>query len=339
MTVITVKAAVLHNPDLIENKPLAYETYPDPVPAHNELLIRIKACGVCHSNINMIEGEWRNLGVPGKLPIVPGHEIIGVVEEIGREVEGFSTGEVVGVQPLYDACNKCEYCQAGLENLCTYQRNTGDHVDGGFAELVKIRYEYAYHVPEGLRFEEAAPLFCPGVTAYRAVKRAGVKIGQTVAIIGVGGVGHLSLQFAKLAGANVIAIDTGAAQLTMAKELGADYVAMPENLDDLLLKTGRPHVVFVHTPSQHAVDQAVKIVKRAGTLLLAVFGTPRLDFNEEYTVVTSVLGTRNDVNEMLKIAASGKIKVKETKYPLSETNHVLLELKKGRIVGRAVLIP
>ena len=125
----------------------------------------------------------------------------------------------------------------------------------------------------------------------------------------------------------------------MARELGADYVASPSELDSVLVETGKPHVVIVHAPVQSAVDQAVKVVKRGGTILLAVFGTPRLDFNEEYTVVTSVIGTRNDVNEMLQIAASGKIKVRQTAYPLSEANHVLLKLKSGRIVGRAVLVP
>jgi propanol-preferring alcohol dehydrogenase len=334
-----VKAQVLHKIELIENKPLVYESYADPITGHNELMIRVKACGVCHSNIHSIEGEWQKLGVPGKLPIIPGHEIVGVVEEAGREVEGFSVGEKVGVQPLYDSCGKCEYCQGALENLCVKQRNTGDHVDGGFAEFVKVPYEYAYHVPEGLGFEESAPLFCAGVTAYRSIRRAGVTIGHTVAVFGIGGVGHLSMQFAKLAGANVIAIDTAVPQLAMAEEYGADYAVLPEELDSLVSKTGRPHVVVVHAPFQNAVDQAVKVVKRGGTILLAVFGSPRLDFSEEYTLVTSTIGTRNDMNETLKIGASRKIRVKHTTYPLSEANHALLELKKGRIVGRAVLIP
>jgi len=319
---------------------LKFEDYPDPLLKGNEILVRIKACGVCHSNLHMIEGDYKLFGLPAKLPIIPGHEISGIVEKVGKDSKGFMTEQRVGVQVLYDACGSCEFCSTGRENLCMKQEGTGETVDGGYAEFIKVPYNHAYPVPDNLDFEEAAPLFCPGVTAYRAVKRAGVAFDQTVVIFGVGGVGHLSLQFAKLAGAEVVAVDTSKAALAMAKELRADYAVHPDELDDLLNETGRPDVVMIHTPSQKAIDKALGIVKRGGNVMLATFATPPpVNFNEEHNVLTSVIGTRNDMRTVLKIAARRRIKVKVKAYDLKEANEILLKLKNGEIAGRTVLTP
>ena len=338
--VVCMKAQVLEKPDLIENKPLKFKDYPDPVLKDNEILVRIKACGACHSNLSMIEGDWKFLGLPAKLPIIPGHEISGVVEKVGKDSKGFMVGERVGVQVLYDACGNCEHCLTGREHLCMKQEGTGETVDGGYAEFIKIPYQHAYPMPDNLSFEEAAPLFCPGVTAYRAVKRAGIAFDQTVVIFGIGGVGHLSLQFAKLAGAEVIAVDTNKATLSMASGLGADYAVLPDELDDILAKTGRPDVVMIHTPSQKAIDKALAIIKRGGNVMLATVATPPpVNFTEEHNVLTSVIGTRNDMRAVLKIAAKGRIKVKVKAYDLKEANEILLKLKNGEIVGRTVLTP
>jgi propanol-preferring alcohol dehydrogenase len=190
-----------------------------------------------------------------------------------------------------------------------------------------------------MKVEEAAPLYCPGVTAYRAIRRSGVRFGQKIVIFGIGGVGHLSVQFAKMAGAEVIAVDTGTAQLAMAKELGADHVSRPEELESLLSKIGRPEVIAIHVPSQKAIDQAYKVVKRGGTILQAVFGTPLVNFMEEVTTVTSIVGTRNDMLEVIKLANEGKVKVKSKAVNLSEANDVLLKMKRGEIAGRVALIP
>lgn len=337
---IFLKAQVLYKTGLIENKPLIFEEYPDPIVKNNEILVRIKACGVCHSNLHMIEGDWQFMGIPAKLPIIPGHEIAGIVEKIGATAKNFNVGQRVGVQVLYDSCGNCEYCLTGRENLCLVQGGTGETVDGGYAELIKVPYLHAYPVPANLSFEEAAPLFCPGVTAYRAVKRAGITFDQVVVVFGIGGVGHMAIQFAKLAGAEVIAVDTNKATLLMAKELGADYAVLPDELDDLLLKTGRPDIVTIHTPSPKAIDKALRIIKRGGNVMLATIGTPPpVNFAEEHNVLTSVIGTRNDMNNVLKIAAKGKIKVKVNSYGLKDANDILLRLKRGEIVGRAVLTP
>lgn len=325
---------------MIEKKPLKFEEYPDPILKDNELLVRVKACGACHSNLHMIEGDWKFMGIPAKLPIIPGHEITGVVEKIGNAAKGFTVGQRAGIQVLYDSCGNCEFCLTGREHLCMTQGGTGETVDGGFAELIKVPCLHAYPFPDKLSFEEAAPLFCPGVTAYRAVKRAGVSFDQTVVVFGIGGVGHLSMQFAKLAGAEIIAVDANKASVAMAKELGADYAVLPDELDDLLANTGRPDVVLIHTPSQKAIDKALKIVKRGGNVMLATLGTPPpVNFTEEHNVLTSVIGTRNDMNTVLRIAAKGKIKVKVKSYDLKEANEILLRLKNGEIVGRTVLTP
>ncbi|MBC7092330.1 MAG: alcohol dehydrogenase catalytic domain-containing protein, partial [Nitrososphaeria archaeon] len=292
-----------------------------------------------HSNLHMIEGDFRDFGIPAKLPIIPGHEITGVVEEVGKGVRGFGVGDRVGVQVLYESCRSCDYCLSGNENLCLERKGTGESVDGGYAEYIVAPYDFIYRLPDNLGFEEAAPLFCPGVTAYRAVRKAGVTFGQKVAVIGIGGVGHMSLQFAKLAGAEVTAIDVNEETLRMAEELGADNVLLASQVEEHVLRSGKFDVVMVHAPSQKAVEQAQKIVKRAGTILMAVKGNMNISFPEEHKIISSVIGSRQDMRETLKIASTRKIKVKYTTYKLSEAEQVLIRLKQGKIVGRAVLTP
>ncbi len=323
----------------IESGVMSFEDVPDPSPAANQVLVRIKACGVCHSNLHMIEGDFRDFGIPAKLPIIPGHEITGVVEGVGRGVVGFSSGDRVGIQVLYESCRMCEFCLTGNENLCLQRKGTGESVDGGYAEYIVAPYDFIYKLPDNLGFEEAAPLFCPGVTAYRAVRKAGVGFGQKVAVIGVGGVGHMSLQFAKLSGADVTAIDISEANLKLARELGADQTLNPVEVKDYVLERGKFDVVMVHAPSQKAVEQAQSIVKRAGTILMAVRGNVWVNFAEEHRIISSVIGSRQDMRETLKIASKGKVRVKYTTYKLSEAEKVLMMLKKGEIAGRAVLVP
>jgi propanol-preferring alcohol dehydrogenase len=334
-----LKAQVLHKTDLIENRPLKNEEYPDPVMKDDELLVKIAACGVCHSNLHVVEGDWKPIGFPAKLPIIPGHEIVGTVEEVGRSAKKFSKGQRVGVQVLYTTCGHCEYCLSGRENLCLYQECTGETVDGGFAQYIKVPEEHAYSVPDNLTVLEAAPLFCPGVTAYRGIKRTGLTFEQKIAIFGIGGVGHFSLQFAKMTGAQVIAVDAGQPQLELARELGADYVVTPAEVDSLIQKIGRPDIVAIHAPVQKAIDQAFQTVKRGGTVLLAVVGQPFINAFEEYTVIGTEVGTRLDMQQVLKLAERRRIKVKSQAYNMSEVNEVLLKLKKGEVTGRAVLLP
>jgi len=303
------------------------------------VLIKVKACGVCYSNLHMIEGELQRFGVPSRLPIIPGHEVTGVVEEIGNSAKGFQLGDRVGTQVLWSADGTCEFCLTGRENLCVNKQTTGETVDGGYAEYMTIPAAFTYHLPENLGFEESASLFCPGVTGYHAVKRANIKLGQKVAIIGIGGVGHMTLQFAKLAGAETVAIDTSEDKLKLARDIGADFTLTVEEVSDYVAKNGQLDAVLVHAPSQKAVEQALKIVKRGGIVLMGVCGDAPINFPDEYSVVGSVIGTRQDMIETLKIASKGKVKVDWTPYKLSEAEDVLVKLKQGKIVGRAILKP
>ena len=334
-----MKAQVCTKLDKIENHPLVYQTVDDPKPTPDQLLIKVKACGVCYSNLHMIEGEMQRFGVPSRLPIIPGHEVTGIVEEAGAGVAGFQQGDRVGSQVLWWVDGTCEFCLTGREHLCLNKQTTGETVDGGYAEYLTIPAAFAYHLPDSLGFEESAPLFCPGVTGYHAVKRAGVRLGQKAAVIGVGGVGHMTLQFAKLAGAQVIAVDTTDEKLKLAKDVGADEALKPEQVAEFIEKSGKLDVVFVHAPSQKAVDQAIKIVKRDGVVLMCVWGNAAISFPDEYSVVGSVIGTRQDMIETLKIATEKKVKVDWTVYKLSEAEDVLIKLKQGKIVGRAILVP
>jgi len=335
-----MKAQLLTRIDNIENHPLVYTDVEDPKPEPDEVLIKIKACGVCYSNLSMIEGEFKEpFGIPAKLPIIPGHEITGTIEQLGSLAKGFQKGDRVGVQVLWKADLSCEFCLTGREHLCLNKQTTGEVVDGGFAEYITAPANFIYRLPENLGFEEGAPLFCPGVTGYRAVNRANVHAGQKVAVIGIGGVGVMSLQFAKLAGAETIAIDRDEPKLKLAEDIGADHILAVDRVEEYIAKTGKLDAVLVHAPSQKAVDQALRIVKRGGTVVMGVLGNAFIVFPEEYSVVGSVVGTRNDVNETLKIASMCKVKVDWTTFKLSGAEDVLVRLKQGKIVGRAVLVP
>lgn len=334
-----VKAQLLTRIDKIENHPLTYTTVKDPIPESDQVLIKIKACGVCYSNLHMIEGELKEFGVPAKLPIIPGHEVTGEIQDIGNLAKGFQRGDRVGLQVLWKTDGTCEFCLSGRENLCLKRQTTGEVVDGGFAEYMVAPAAFVYHLPDNLGFEESASLFCPGITGYHAVKKANVRFGQKVAIIGIGGVGHMTLQFAKLAGSETIAVDTSEAKLKLAQDIGADHALTPMELDDYVLNTGRPDIVMVHAPSQKAVEQALRIVKRGGTVLMGVNGNAPVSFPEEYSIMGSFIGTRQEMNETLKLASMGKIRVDYTSYRLSDAEDVLIKLKQGKIVGRAILVP
>jgi propanol-preferring alcohol dehydrogenase len=338
-----LKAQVMTRIDKIENHPLNYIDVETPKPTPDQVLIRVKACGVCYSNLSMIEGEFKVLfgegGIPTKLPIIPGHEVTGVVEELGSQVKGVNKGDKVGVQVLWQTDGTCEFCLTGRENLCLSRVTTGENVDGGYAEYMVATSGFVHRLPDNLGFEESAPLFCPGVTGYHAVKQANVRTGQRVAVIGIGGVGHMTLQFAKLAGAETIAVDRDEPKLKLAQDIGADHAVTADKLDDFVAKTGRPDAVLVHAPSQKAVDQAMRVVKRGGAVVMGVCGNVVVSFPEENTVVGSVIGTRADMNQVLSIASLGRVKVDWAAYKLSEAEDVLIKLKQGKIVGRAILVP
>ena len=216
-----MKAMLLEKPAPIDTAPLHMAELPDPEPGRGEILVKVAACGVCRSNLHMIEGDWVRNGVPAKLPIIPGHEIVGRVAAVGDGVEGLAIGARVGVQPLWTSCERCEYCLTGREQLCPYKEITGETVDGGYAEYLVAKERHVYMVPDSVSDAEGAPLFCPGITAFGAVSKARLAPGRTLALYGFGGVGHMVQQFAQLAGAEVTVVARSAGHLALAKKLGA----------------------------------------------------------------------------------------------------------------------
>jgi propanol-preferring alcohol dehydrogenase len=334
-----MKCMLLHEPAPIEASPLKYTEVENLRIGPKEVLIKVSACGVCHSNLHMVEGDWLDMGVPAKLPIVPGHEVTGNVEEVGNEVRTITIGDKVGVQPLYDTCGACEPCITGRENICDKAQITGETVDGGYAQFMKAVGAHVYRLPSNLDPISAAPLFCPGLTAYKAVTKAEPFAGKTVAVFGIGGVGHMAVQLAKLGGAKVIGVSRSSDHLRLAKEVGADEVVSSQERDFARL-IGPVDSSIVFAPSDDFISMAVKSTKKGGTVVIGVRGTLQdFPFNKEITIRGTAIGTRIDMQNVLKIASQGLVHAKIKTFDLSDANNVLLRLKKAEIYGRAVLVP
>lgn len=322
-----MKAMILEKIGRIEDKPLHMVDLQEPSIEGSELLVKIITCGVCRSNLHLIEGDWIKYGIPPKLPIIPGHEIIGEVASVGEGVKHFREGDRVGIQPLYSSCLNCEYCLSGNEHLCNERRIVGDTENGGYAEYIKVNELFAYRVPDNID-DKAAPLFCPGVTAYRAVKMAMPQPNERIGIFGVGGVGHIAIQIAKLYGADVIAITRSKLHQELAYKLGAKIGYDESNLDKAI----------VFAPSNDAIKMAIKSVKKGGIIVLGVFGSiDEFMFVDEKIIKGSVIGSRKDMKDVLDLASKGLIKIITEEFRLDDANEVLKRLKDGLIEGRAVL--
>ena len=325
----------------IEEHPLHLREIPVPKPGPGQLLIKVTACGVCRSNLHMIEGDWVEGGVPAKSPIIPGHEVVGTVAKLGEDTKNFAVGDRVGVQPLWWTDLTCEFCLTGRENLCPQKLITGEHVDGGYAEYMLSVAAHTYHLPDNLKDAEAAPLFCPGITAYHAVQKAQLSPGKTVALFGMGGVGHMVIQFAKLAGADVIAIARGERHRTIASELGAVRTIDPAKLDVVkeLQRNGGVDAAIVFAPSGEMFQQAFKAVKNGSIVVNgAAHDIGTLAFDDEKQIVSSVIGPRKHMLDVLQIAVAGKVKVIAETFPLEDAEKALQRLKDGTIEARAVLV-
>ncbi len=217
-------AIVLDTPGPLESGVVHGAEVADPHPGPGQIVMKVVACGVCRSNLHMIEGDWVRYGVPAFTPIVPGHEVVGRVVEVGSQVDWLRPGDRVGVQPLWSTCGHCAYCLTGRDQLCASKQITGETVQGGYAEYMLATAAHAHPVPDSIDDVEAAPLFCPGITGYNAVSKAAPRPGSTLAVFGVGGVGHMVIQFAVLAGAEVYAVARAAEHRKLAEELGAHPV-------------------------------------------------------------------------------------------------------------------
>jgi alcohol dehydrogenase, propanol-preferring len=338
-----MKAAVLHE----FKRPLTIQEVDPPRPAAEEVLIAVEACGVCHSDLHVADGDWTQFAKIVKKPLILGHEIAGRVVEKGPAVHNLRVGDRVGVPWLHWSCGECEFCREGNENLCARQKITGVTVDGGYAEYVKAPASHALRIPGNLSSMGAAPLFCAGVTVYRALKQAKLSRGQRLAIFGIGGLGHIAVQIGQALGADVIAIDITEEKLAFARSLGAFQTVQAGATGAAagLRSVGKVHVALVTSAAKAAYDMAFDYVRPSGTLLMVglphenVCFPPILMAAREIRVQASAVGTRQDLREILAMAAEGKVRCEVFARPLVEVNEVIEELRRGRITGRAVLTP
>ena len=334
-----MKAAVVHE----FGKPLSVQEVSVPRPSSGQILVRIVASGVCHTDLHAAEGDWP---VKPKLPFIPGHEGVGYVAAVGSDVTLLKEGDRVGVPWLHSACGICEYCLTGWETLCQQQQNTGYSVDGGFAEYVLAPAAYVGHIPDSLDLTEAAPILCAGVTTYKGLKETDTKPGDWVVIVGVGGLGHVAVQYATAMGLHVAAVDVSDEKLELAKSLGAALTVNAAEKDPATIiqnQVGGAHGVLVTAVSPKIFRQSIDMLRRGGTCTLVGlppgdFPTPIFDVVlKRITIRGSIVGTRKDLQESLQFAAEGKVKPTIETQPLDAINEVFARLKGGQVNGRVVL--
>lgn len=338
-----MKAAVLHE----FKHPLSIEDVERPVPAADEVLIQVEACGVCHSDLHVADGDWPQFVAIVKKPLILGHEIAGRVVEKGTAVEDLQVGDRVGVPWIYWNCGDCEFCREGNENLCPRQKITGVTVNGGYAELVKAPATHALKIPDNVPAFEAAPLFCAGLTVYRALKHAGPLRGRRLAVFGIGGLGHLAVQLAQSFGAEVTAIDISEEKLELAKSSGAHHIlnAASAKVVKELRSKGGVHVCLVSSAAKAAYETAFACLRPTGTLLVVGLPAENLCFPPilmaagEVRIQASAVGTRQELREVLAIASTGQARCQVLTRPLSQVNQILDQLRGGQITGRIVLTP
>jgi propanol-preferring alcohol dehydrogenase len=332
-----MKAAILRQ----SGAPLAIENIADPRPGRGEILIRVRACGVCHTDLHITSGEWP---LP-KLPLIPGHEVVGEIAEVGAGVIGLRVGDRAGVSWIYSTCGHCEFCASDRERFCPQFVSTGYMADGGFAEFLKVPASHVVAVPPELSYAEAAPLYCAGLTAYRAIKTSGLRVGETVAVWGAGGLGQCAIQVARAMGAKAIAIDVAPSKLELARKLGAELTlnAAEPKPGAAIAALGGAHVVVNFAPSAEAVAQCFEALRPCGALVLV--GLPPGNFTlpiigsvrKGIRILTCAVGSRQDLREVLALAAAGKIRARVESARLDDVNDVLARLHAGQVEGRVVL--
>ncbi|ATJ83975.1 alcohol dehydrogenase AdhP [Halomonas beimenensis] len=335
----TMQAAVVRS----FGEPLTLEEVEVPRPGRGEILVRIAASGVCHTDLHAAHGDWPIKPEP---PFIPGHEGVGHVAAVGEGVTHLKEGDRVGVPWLYSACGHCEHCLGGWETLCESQQNTGYSVNGGFADYTLADAGYVGRLPDDVDFLEIAPVLCAGVTVYKGLKMTDTRPGQWVVISGIGGLGHMAVQYAKAMGLNVAAVDIDDAKLALAERLGATVTVNALKTDPvayLKREIGGAHGVLVTAVSPKAFEQAQGMVRRGGTISLN--GLPPGDFPlpifdtvlNGITVRGSIVGTRQDLQEALDFAGEGKVKATVHGDRLENINDVFQRMIDGRIEGRVVL--
>jgi len=329
-----VKACVLNSSAVIESNPLVLTDVPAPEPADNQVLVEVSACGVCRTDLHVIEGELP----PRKMPLIPGHQVVGVVKKIGGRVTRFKPGDRVGIAWLHRTCGECEYCLAGKENLCDNAAFTGYTVDGGYAEYALAAEQFTYPIPEGFPDGQAAPLLCAGIIGFRALRISGIERGGRLGFYGFGSAAHIAIQVARHWDIKVYAATRDERHQKLAMELGAEWAG-----GTLAEPPAKLDAAIVFAPAGEIIPAALGALKKGGTLALAgihMSPTPPLDYNLLYgeRVIRSVANnTRQDGEDFLRIAAEIPIRTQVETYPLSDANRALNHLKNDAIRGSAVL--
>jgi len=333
-----MRAAVVHAFD----QPLRVEEVVKPEPGPGQVVVKMETCGLCHTDIHAAHGDWPVKPHP---PFIPGHEGVGIVESVGAGVRGVAESDRVAIPWLGYACGACEYCASGRETLCPNQQMSGYTVNGAYAEYALAEASFVGHVPQGLDPLDAAPLTCAGVTTYKAIKVSGARSSDLVAIFGVGGLGHLAVQYARIAGASVAAVDLVDSKLDLAKELGAEHTinAAIEDPAEAIQALGGADQAVALAVSPTACEQAFRSLKRGGTLVFV--GLPadnyvRLPIFETVlqgiTVTGSIVGTRVDLAETFQLHAEGRTRVVRETRRLDEVNESFEQIEKGAVDGRLV---
>ncbi len=324
----------LDHPRPVEDSPLRLEELPTPTPGPGEIRARVRYCGLCHTDLHTVEGD---LQLP-RLPVVPGHQIVGIVDALGSGTHIFKEGDRVGIPWLHSTDNQCDYCCRGLENLCDHAQFTGYHVDGGYAEYTVVHENYAYRIPEVFSDENAAPLLCAGIIGYRSYRLSGVRTGERLGLYGFGASAHLVLQFARHQGCEVYVFTRTPIHRELAQRLAAAWVGSAEDTPPQLLDAA-----IIFAPAGALIPQALRVLRKAGTLALAgitMSSIPPLDYSLLYQerVIRSVANsTRQDAREFLELAAQVPLQTEVEIFDLEQANQALQALKRSNIKAAGVL--
>jgi alcohol dehydrogenase, propanol-preferring len=329
-----MRAMILERPRPVGEAPLHLNELPTPTPGPGEILVRVRCCGLCHTDLHTVEGD---LQLP-KLPVVPGHQIVGIVDALGPAAQIFKKGGRVGIPWLHSTDNQCDYCRRGLENLCDQAQFTGYHVNGGYADYTVVHENYAYPIPETFTDENAAPLLCAGIIGYRSYRLSGIRPGQRLGLYGFGASAHLVLQFARHQGCEIYVFTRTPIHREFAQRLGAAWVGSAEDTPPHQLDAS-----IIFAPAGALVPQALRVLRKAGTLTLAgitMTTIPAMDYSLLYQerVVRSVANsTRQDAREFLQLAAEVPLQTDVEIFDLEQANQALQALRKSEIKGAAVL--
>ncbi len=330
-----MQAMVLRRPGDVSKSPLTLEQRPVPTPGPEEVLVQVHVCGVCRTDLHVVEGE---LPDPA-LPLIPGHQVVGTIAKRGSGVTALSEGQRVGIAWLQGTCGRCDFCRTGRENLCLRARFTGYQVDGGYAEYALVPADFAYPIPPIFSDEEAAPLLCAGIIGFRALRLSGIRPGQRLGLYGFGASAHIAIQIARRWGCDVYVSSLRAEHRALAAELGAAWVggAADRPPDPL-------HAAIIFAPAGELVPGALRALERGGTLAIAgihMSTIPPLDYDRELfgeRVIRSVTAnTKQDGLDLLREAAAIPIRPRTVRFPLARANDALQALKAGTFQGAAVL--